>query len=63
MFAPDGGGAQEYYVILLAKNEPLLHSAMASRPPLQLQFTVQGGKKGRHLVVSVCVDGTRPLKS
>ena len=50
--------------MLLAKNEPLLRSAMASkRAPLELHFTVQGGKRGRHLVVSVCVDGTRPLKS
>ena len=44
-------------------NSKLLRSAMASRPPLQLQFSVQGGKRGRHFVVSVCVDGTRPLKS
>ena len=49
--------------MLLAKNKPLLRSAMASKPLLQLQFTEQGGKRGRHLVVSVCVDGTRPLKS
>ena len=39
-------------------NSELLRSAMASRPPLQLQFSVQGGKRGRNLVVSVCVDGT-----
>ena len=50
--------------MLLAKNEPLLRSAMASkRAPLELQFSDQGGKRGRHLVVSVCVDGTRPLES
>ena len=56
--------AQESYVMLLEMNKPLPRSAMASKQAqLELTFSVQGGKRGRHWVVSVCVDGTRPLKS
>ena len=48
--------------MLLVEDEPLPRSAMASkRPPLQLQFTVQGAKNGRHLVVSACVGATEEL--
>ena len=43
---------------LSCRTESHRRSAMANeRLPLQLQFTVQGAKKGRHLVMSLCVSG------